>query len=103
MAVGNHIAQVIDDMRIPTTNIHRMLHLGVRIDWADIRAEHIDAVKLGMPLILNQPASATRIAAPSHRNGLAGPVDHFCAVECQCAYRFGLLAIATADRADPPY
>src|SRR5579875_2648920 len=99
-AVSYHLACIINDMRITTSYIHRMLHAGMRVDRANVWTKHIDAVKLCMSLILDQPRTAARIAIASHRNGFTGPVDHLRPIESQGAHGLGVFPVTTADSSD---
>src|SRR5438132_3497854 len=47
-AVGQHVPQVIDDVRVPAPDVVGMLHPGMQVYGPHVRTDHVDAVEVGV-------------------------------------------------------
>ena len=57
-AVGDDVAQVVDDVGVAAADVVRVLHPRMEVDGADVGAEHVDAVEVGVGAVLEHPRAA---------------------------------------------
>ena len=59
--IGHDVAVIVDNMGVSAGNVDGVFHLWMQEHRADVGANHVKAVELCVPSVLDHPAAAARV------------------------------------------